>query len=74
MFVTANGEVIPCCYLGPEYIGGKSLPASLSANNFAGLVKSWTSDTPFYVCKYICDDKMSSFPANMANFKKEKRD
>ena len=68
MFVTAKGEVLPCCYI---YRGGPVLTTELKEiikeENFESLVSSWDSDSPFKTCLITCSDS-SEHPISMKNF------
>ena len=68
MFVTAKGEILPCCYI---YRGGPALNTDLKEiikeENFESLVSSWYSKSPFIMCLLTCDDS-SEHPVNMKNF------
>lgn len=72
LFVTANGDVLPCCYI---YRGGPNLIDSLAdiakEKNFDSLVKSWNSDNPHPICLVTCGDNQQTHPLNMKNFYKQ---
>ena len=69
MFVTAKGDILPCCYM---YRSGPALSPMMreiiKEENFDSLVNSWTSDNPNKLCVSICDDGQTHNPNNLKNF------
>lgn len=66
VFVTAKGEIIPCCHMyfgGPNL--GKEIKEIISRPNFSNIEDSWNSE-PFFICKIICDTKSNS-PISIKN-------
>jgi len=61
LFVTAKGDILPCCWLyrnGPAL--NEELRQIISEENYNGLVKSWSSDKPFHTCVETCDNHSTS--------------
>ena len=71
MFVTAKGEILPCCYM---YRGGPALTNELQEiikeENFESLVESWESDEPLKTCVLTCDDS-SEHPFSMKHYENQ---
>jgi hypothetical protein len=54
MFLAANGEFLPCCFIGPYiFARDKHLANALDTKNFQGVIDSWTSD-PLPICLETC--------------------
>lgn len=74
LYVTATGELLPCCFLHDELLNNKETNLrELLKNNFEGLVKSWTTDTPFKQCYETCSDKNEDKPWHISNIDATKR-
>lgn len=75
IFVSAEGHVLPCCYI---HRGGATLPPPLlsiiQGNNFEKLVASWNSPNPYPICKMTCDDRSIHAFSLAANSKEWKAD
>jgi hypothetical protein len=71
MFVTAKGDILPCCYM---YRSGPALNSELRQvvedQNFEKLVASWNTDKPFELCRITCSTKSTS-PVSMTAFKNQ---
>lgn len=71
LYVTAKGDILPCCHM---YRGGPALNSDLieiiKEENFSSLVASWSTDTPYKMCKLICDDSSDS-PLSMKKFENQ---
>lgn len=71
LFVTAKGDILPCCYM---YRSGPGLTPELRQivqdTNFEQLVASWETDKPFELCRVTCSTK-STTSSSMTSFKKQ---
>jgi hypothetical protein len=65
LYVTAGGEKLPCCWIGPyTFNADPYLKSLLESDNWDGIVKSWDSN-PHNVCSKTCginnNNKKTSF-------------
>lgn len=71
LFVTAKGEVLPCCFI---YRGGPNLTPFLQKiskeQNFDSLVETWNMPHPHLTCFLTCSTE-SSHPLSMKDFYKQ---
>jgi hypothetical protein len=64
LYVTASGEKLPCCWIGPyTFNADPYLKSLLESDNWDGIVKSWGSN-PHNICSKTCGvnkNKKTSF-------------
>lgn len=66
VFVTAKGEIIPCCHMyngGPALV--KEIKDLVNKPHFNNIQDSWDNE-PFFMCKVLCDTE-SNYPISIKN-------
>ena len=68
LYVTANGEILPCCFLHKGSPLNDDASKITIDKNFAKLTADWDTDNTNIICFITCDTDNKSDSKNIQNF------
>lgn len=73
LYVTANGEILPCCFLHKGSPLDKTFAEISNDKNFAKLTSNWDTENTNSVCFITCDTDNQTNSKNMRQFNNQWR-